>query len=210
MRALVKAITAVAVLALVAGVIAVIYKYTNGFNEGFKTFYVEHNGEQILTADSNIEFEPNVEYRFDVKYTFEKSDAKPLDYNVKILPNATYDFDFTADDKRYKYSKAKELTQAFTVDKQDTYFTVSFTREQTLTKVLSAVYGTDKVIVPSDLDNKCPKPYILVISSYNDSVKYNMRFNIKGVSNNGKEVTGGFEIDEIVLNPDGIIFGGSQ
>ena len=207
---LVKAITAVAAVALVVGAIAVIYKYTNGFNEAFKTFYVEYDGEKILTADSIIEFEPNVEYRFDVKYTFEKSDAKPLDYNVKIIPNATYDFDFTADDKRYKYSKAKELTAVFNVAKQDTFFTVLFTQEQTLTKVIGAVYDTDKVIVPSDLDDNCAKPYILVVSSYNDSVKYNIRFNIKGVSNNGKEVTGGFEIDEIVLDPDGIIFGGSQ
>ena len=207
---LVKAITAVAAVALVVGAIAVIYKYTNGLNEAFKTFYVEYDGEKILTADSIIEFEPNVEYRFDVKYTFEKSDAKPLDYNVKIIPNATYDFDFTADDKRYKYSKAKELTAVFNVAKQDTFFTVLFTQEQTLTKVIGAVYDTDKVIVPSDLDDNCAKPYILVVSSYNDSVKYNIRFNIKGVSNNGKEVTGGFEIDEIVLDPDGIIFGGSQ
>lgn len=207
MRVFVKAIVGIAVLTLIAGVIAVIYKYTNGFNEDFKTFYVEHNGKQILTADSKIEFEPNTEYRFDVKYTFEKSDAKPLDYNVKIIPNTAYDFDFTADDKRYKYSKAKELTQAFAVDKKDTYFTVSFTQEQTLTKVLGNVYGTDRIIVPSDLDEKCPMPYILVISSYNDSVKYNIRFCIKGVSNNGKDVTGGFEIEGITLDPTEIVFG---
>ena len=210
MRTLVKAIVGIAVLALIAGAIAVIYKYTNGFNEDFKTFYVEHNGKQILTTDSKMEFEPNTEYRFDVKYTFEKSDAKPLDYNVKIIPNATYDFDFTAEDKRYKYSKAKELTQAFTVDKQDTFFTVSFTQEQMLAKILGNIYGTDKVIVPSDLDDKLPMPYALAVSSYNDSVKYNIRFCIKGVSNNGNEVTGGFEIEGITLDPDGIVFTGES
>lgn len=209
MRALVKAITAVAAVALVAGAIAVIYKYTNGFNEAFKTFYVEYDGEKILTTDVKQEFEPNVEYRFEVKYTFEQSDAKPLDYNVRIIPNAANDFDFTVDDRIYKYSKAKELTQAFTVYKQDTFFTVSFTQEQTLTKILGNIYDTDRIILPSDLDDKCPMPYILVVSSYNDSVKYNMRFNIKGVSNNGKDVTGGFDIGGITLDPDGIIFGGS-
>lgn len=210
MKTLVKALVGVAVLAFIAGAIAVIYKYTNGFNEEFKTFYVEYNGEKILTADVKYEFEPDKEYRLDVKYTFEKSDAKPLDYNVKILPNAEYDFDFTADDKRYKYSKAKELTQAFGIDKHETYFTMSVTQEQTLSKVLGNVYGTDKVILPSDLDDKCSLPYILVVSSYNDSVKYNIRFCITGVSNNGKDVTGEFEITGITLDPDGIVFTGES
>lgn len=210
MRTLVKAITAVAAVALVAGAIAVIYKYTNGFNEAFKTFYVEHDGEKILTTDVKYEFQPNVEYRFDVKYTFEQSDAKPLDYNVRIMPNAAYDFDFTANDRIYKYSKAKELTTAFDVDKHETYFTLVFTQEQTLTKVLGNVYGTDRIILPSDLDDKCPMPYTLVVSSYNDSVKYNIRFCITGVSNNGKDVTGEFEIDGITLDPDGIVFTGES
>lgn len=209
MRTLAKAITAVAVLTLVVGAIAVIYKYTNGFNEEFKTFYIEYNGQKILTNDVKYEFEPNVEYRFDVKYTFEQSNAKPLDYNVRIIPNAANDFDFTADDRIYKYSKAKELTTAFSVDKHETYFTLVFTQEQTLTKVLGSVYGTDRIILPSDLDDKCPMPYTLVVSSYNDSVRFNIRFRIAGVSNNGKDVTGGFEIDGITLDPDGIIFGGS-
>lgn len=210
MRTLAKAITAVAVLTLVVGAIAVIYKYTNGFNEDFKTFYIEYNGQKILTNDVKYEFEPNKEYRLNVKYTFEKSDAKPLDYNVKILPNAAYDFDFTADDKTYRYSKAKELTQAFDIAKHETYFTMSFAEEQTLTKILGSVYGTDKIILPSDLDDKCPLPYMLVVSSYNDSVKYNIRFCINGVSNNGKDVTGEFDIGGITLDPDGIVFTGEN
>ena len=53
-------------------------------------------------------------------------------------------------------------------------------------------------------------PYTLVVSSYNDSVRFNIRFRIAGVSNNGKDVTGGFEIDGITLDLDGIVFGGSQ
>ena len=114
MRTLVNVVVSVAVVAVIVGAIAVIYKYTNGFNETFKTFYVEYNGEKILTTDVKQEFEPNVEYRFDVKYTFEQSDAKPLDYNVRIIPNAANDFDFTADDRTYQYSKAKELTTALT------------------------------------------------------------------------------------------------
>ena len=49
-----KIIGIILVLLLVAGLIAVIYKFTNGFNEDFKTFYVEHEGKQILAQDSEM------------------------------------------------------------------------------------------------------------------------------------------------------------
>ena len=41
-----KVIGVILVLALLAGIVAVIYRFTNGFNEDFKTFYVEHDGKQ--------------------------------------------------------------------------------------------------------------------------------------------------------------------
>ena len=43
-----KVIGVILVLLLLAGIVAVIYRFTNGFNEDFKTFYVEYDGEQIL------------------------------------------------------------------------------------------------------------------------------------------------------------------
>ena len=49
-----KVIGVILVLLLLAGIVAVIYRFTNGFNEDFKTFYVEYDGEQILTADSKL------------------------------------------------------------------------------------------------------------------------------------------------------------
>ena len=73
-----KVIGIVLVLLLLAGIVAVIYRFTNGFNEDFKTFYVEHDGEQILSADSKMSFKAGETYRFDVKYTFDtdKSETK--------------------------------------------------------------------------------------------------------------------------------------
>lgn len=49
-----KVIGVILVLLSLAGIIAIIYRFTNGFNEDFKTFYVEYDGEQILTADSKL------------------------------------------------------------------------------------------------------------------------------------------------------------
>ena len=48
-----KVIGVILVLLLLAGIVAVIYRFTNGFNEDFKTFYVEYDGEQILRRRAN-------------------------------------------------------------------------------------------------------------------------------------------------------------
>lgn len=40
-----KVIGVILVLLLLAGIVAVIYRFTNGFNEDFKTFYVEYDGD---------------------------------------------------------------------------------------------------------------------------------------------------------------------
>ena len=49
-----KVIGVILVLLLLAGLVAIIYKFTNGFNEDFKTFYVEYGGKQILTTESEM------------------------------------------------------------------------------------------------------------------------------------------------------------
>ena len=72
------------VVLLIAATLGFTYKYTNGFNEDLKTFYVEHNGKQILTTESKLTFKKEVVQRFDVKYTFDKDDAEPKGYKVKI------------------------------------------------------------------------------------------------------------------------------
>ena len=207
---LVKVIVAVLAVALIAGIIGIIYKYTNGFNEDFKTFYVEYDGEQILTAETNKVFEPNVTHRFDVKYTFDSDDAEPKDFSVKVVPYCTKDFEFTVDEKQYVYSKAKELTTAFDIKKFETYFELTLSDEQSLRNVLSSIYDSTAIVVPSDLDETNKYLYSLAISSYNGKVQYNIRFCIDGVSNNGKPVTGGFDITDVTLNPDGIVFTGGS
>lgn len=90
-----KIIGIILVLLLLAGLVAIIYKFTNGFNEDFKTFYVEYGGEQILTTESEMHLTSGNTHRFDVKYTFDTENTEPKGYNVKIVPNAQRDFDFT-------------------------------------------------------------------------------------------------------------------
>ena len=193
-----KIIGIILVLLLLAGLVAIIYRFTNGFNEDFKTFYVEYGGEQILTTESEMHLTSGNTHRFDVKYTFDTENAEPKGYNVKVVPNAQRDFDFTVDGERYLYSKQGDMTAAFGLKKSDTYFELTIPEDFSLEYALQSCYPDKEVIVPEEADTGNLQPYMLVISSYNDSVVYHIALSV------GAEVTG------VELDPDHIIFTGSQ
>ena len=191
-----KIIGIILVLLLVAGLVAVIYKFTNGFNEDFKTFYVEHDGEQILSADSKMSFKAGETYRFDVKYTFDTGQTEARDYSVEIVPNAEQDFEYTVDGETYLYSKAGDLSAAFSLKKQKSYFEITLREEMTVQSVLETVHPGQQVKVPETAADENPFPYALIVSSYNGNVSYHIAFNL------GADVTG------ITLDPPQIIFTG--
>lgn len=191
-----KIIGIILVLLLVAGLVAVIYKFTNGFNEDFKTFYVEHDGEQILSADSKMSFKAGETYRFDVKYTFDTDKSETKDYSVTIVPNVEKDFEYTVDGETYLYSKAGDLSAAFALNKQDSYFAITLREDMTLQSVLEAIHPGQQVEVPENASDGNPFPYALIVSSYNGNVNYHIAFNL------GADVTG------ITLEPSQIIFTG--
>ena len=193
-----KIIGIILVLLLLAGLVAIIYRFTNGFNEDFKTFYVEYGGEQILTTESEMHLVSGNTHRFDVKHTFDTEDAEPKGYNVKVVPNAQRDFDFTVDGERYLYSKQGDMTAAFGLKKSDTYFELVIPEDFSLEYALQSCYPGKEVVVPEEATDANAYPYMLVISSYNDSVVYHIALSV------GAEVTG------VTLDPDHIIFTGSQ
>ena len=189
-----KIIGIILVLLLVAGLVAVIYKFTNGFNEDFKTFYVEHDGEQILSADSKMSFKAGETYRFDVKYTFDTGQTEARDYSVEIVPNAEQDFEYTVDGETYLYSKAGDLSSAFSLKKQKSYFEITLREDMTVQSVLETVHPGQQVKVPENAADVFP--YVLCISSYNGNVSYRIAFDL------GADVTG------ITIDPPGIVFTG--
>ena len=191
-----KIIGIILVLLLLAGLVAIIYKFTNGFNEDFKTFYVEYGGEQILTTESEMHLTSGNTHRFDVKYTFDTENTEPKGYNVKVVPNAQRDFDFTVDGERYLYSKQGDMTAAFGLKKSDTYFEFVIPEDFSLEYALQSCYPDKEVIVPEEAVGTNAYPYMLVISSYNDSVVYRIALSV------GAEVTG------VTIDPSHIIFTG--
>ena len=193
-----KVIGVILVLLLLAGIVAVIYRFTNGFNEDFKTFYVEYDGEQILTADSKLHLVEGQTHRFDVKYTFDTGNSEPKGYNVKVIPNAERDFDFTVDGERYLYSKQDDMSAAFGLKKSDTYFELTIPQDFSLKYALQSCYPGKEVIVPEEAISSNAYPYMLVVSSYNGNMVYHIALSV------GTEVTG------VTLDPSQIIFTGSQ
>ena len=165
-----KVIGIVLVLLLLAGIVAVIYRFTNGFNEDFKTFYVEYDGEQILSADSKMSFKAGETYRFDVKYTFDTDKSETKDYSVTIVPNAENDLEYTVEGEPYLYYKAGDLSVAFGLRKHDTYFEIVTAEDTGLTGVLESKYLGQTVEIPESAASENPYPFKLVISSYNESV----------------------------------------
>lgn len=191
-----KIIGIILVLLLAAGLVAVIYKFTNGFNEDFKTFYVEHEGKQILSENSEMTFTKGKTHRFDVKYTFDTGQAEARDYSGEIVPNAEQDFEYTVDGETYLYSKTGELSAAFSLKKQKSYFEITLREDMTIQSVLETVYPGQQVEVPETAADENPFPYTLIVSSYNGNVSYRIAFDL------GTDVTG------ITLDPSQIIFTG--
>lgn len=186
-----KVITGVIVVLVVALAVGLIFKFTNGFNEDFKTFYLEQDGKQILTSETEKAFVQGEQYRYEVKYTFDSGKSESKGYNVKVVPNGKIKLSFKADGKQYSYADAKELTSAFNIKKEASAFTLSVPKELTLKSVLEKVYG--KTV---EVEEQKGYLYTLVVSSYNEKVTYKINF---GLSIN---------VEGIELDKDGIVFGG--
>ena len=191
-----KVIGIILVLALLAGLVTVIYKFTNGFNEDFKTFYVEHEGKQFLSAQNDLVLEDAGVHRFDVKYTFDTEQSETKDYAVEIVSNAEQDFEYLVDGEPHLFSRAGDLSAAFDLNKQATYFEITTADGMTLQSVLERCHAGQTVEVPADAEKGNAYPYQLIVTSYNGSVSYRIAFSV------GMTVTG------ITLDPPSIVFTG--
>lgn len=174
-----QAISSLLLLLVLFGVFGLLFTFTNGFKEDFKTFYVSYNGQDIFATESKLDLARDQEHRFDVTYTFEfldEGEEVNTDYSVKIVPNADQDFTFTVDGENVKYSSVGELTSVFNLQKYDMYFTLSLDGGMSLEKVLEAVYGKD-VTAPEEGEYPDPYLYTLVVTSYDGSVTYYIDMN---------------------------------
>ncbi len=155
---------------------------------------MEYEGKQILSENSEMTFTEGKTHRFDVKYTFDTGQTEARDYSVEIVPNAEQDFEYTVDGETYLYSKTGDLSAAFSLKKQKSYFEITLREDMTVQSVLETVHPGQQVKVPENAADVFP--YVLCISSYNGNVSYRIAFDL------GADVTG------ITLDPPGIVFTG--
>lgn len=196
MKGLISFILTLAVIALIGGIIAMTYKYTDGFSSDFKTFYLVHDGKEILTTETKAAFVGGEKYKYEVKYVFESNDAEKKGFTVKVLPNTEKDFEYTVAGSKYKYSNLKDLTAAFDIHTAEDSFEISISENFGLIDVVKYMHGGQEVILGTTAD--ISYPFKLEVTSYNEAVKYTILFNI--VSTAG--VTG------VTLDPTEIVFGG--
>lgn len=172
-----KIISYVLIFLVITGVIGFIFTFTNGFNEDFKTFYIEYEGESILSSDKKLVLDRGQEHRFDVKYTFDFNNEESHGYKVAIYANddESNSFDFTLDGDVYAYYAEGDITSAFDITLNDTYFTITVPEEATVKDVLQKLYPYSVIEVPTE-GLKMMYPFTMVVSSYNEKVTYQLDF----------------------------------
>ena len=188
------ALILVAIVALIVGVIVYFSKMTNGFQEDFKTFYLEYEGKEITAKESKLSLNPDSENRFDIKYFvgFEPNENADNTYSVEIIPNGAYgDLVYTVDGKKYCYGDMENFAGIFKVERNEKYFTVTAPKEVTLMALLSAKYPEQAVELSGDFAEENNYYYTLRVSTYSGSTVYNINFN--------------FNL-RISLDKDGIVF----
>lgn len=175
LNVLVKAIVCVCAIAVLAGILGFVARYTNNFTSEFKTLYVKFGDKTIMEDTKGVYIEQNREHRFDVGYSlgFLNKDNNN-DFRVRIVPNT--EFEYTVDGKTYLYSKIEDLTECFTVQLHDGYFTL--TEEKDLPDMIQTLYVSKVVTgVPRALDSG--KDYFLLeISNPDKSMKIRIAFNL--------------------------------
>lgn len=176
-----KIITAICYIALAVVVVLgvmFLYRFTDGFNDDFKTFYLVHNGEDVMTAKTQATFSARSKERYDVKYTLKlgKEDT-PKDYSVKIVPNTAVDFEYEIGNSYYRWSDFDDLSEAFRLKKESTYFTLTLPIFHTIEDMLAYLHPKALVTIHDEL----PKDsyfYTLVVSSYNKKSVYKIDFRL--------------------------------
>ena len=176
-----KVIAAVLIFLLLAGIIGVVFAFTNGGNEEFKTFYIERDGKKILASETSDVFYTESSVTYSVHYTFDVGTMDRRDYIVKILPNEEQSFDYMVDGERTAWkSLGEKAALPFRIDKGENGFTVTSLVgfDGGMKNALELIHPGKRVELPEDFDTE--KPYFtLYVASYNEAVRFYIRFSLQ-------------------------------
>lgn len=182
---------ALLVLIVLVGVVA---RFTNGFTDDFKTFYVKVEDKEIMSGSGGYEITRAKPMQVEVKYTFSFATDENKGYNVKIVPNAadkSKDFSFTVNGESRQFQAETDLTDGFEIEKSESTFKVT-PKGENLTGMLQTIYpGLDTARIEEKAYNDM---FALVVSSYNEKASVTIYFTLSS------KVTG------IRLDKEAIVF----
>ena len=163
----------VGIVLVVIIIVGVAARFTNGFTDDFKTFYLKVEDKEIMSNSGGYEITRAKPMQVEVKYTFSFATDENKGYNVKIVPNAadkSKDFSFTVNGESKSFQSMQDLTDGFEIEKSESTFKVT-PKGETLTGVLQAIYpGLDTAHIEEKAYNDM---FALVVSSYKREVERN-------------------------------------
>lgn len=151
MKAFNKIITYVLIVAVLLGVFGLFYAFVGN---GQSNYYVEYGNKQISRKRTNIELPKNAYSLFYVKsILFDKSFVSADDYEVNIYLDRdnVADIGFTVDGIKYGLHGDIDFSQAFKVDKQDGFFIIYLSAENSISQILQACYPNKTIVVDEDI-----------------------------------------------------------
>ena len=168
----------VGIVLVVIIIVGVVARFTNGFTDDFKTFYLKAEDKEIMSGSGGYEITRAKPMQVEVKYTFSFATDENKGYNVKIVPNAAdknQDFSFTVSGESKSFQSLQDLTDGFEIEKSESTFRVT-PKGENLTGVLQAIYpGLDTAHIEEKAYNDM---FTLVVSSYNEKASVTIYFTL--------------------------------
>ena len=159
-------------------IVGVVARFTNGFTDDFKTFYLKVEDKEIMSSSGGYEFTNAKPMQAEVKYTFSFATDENKGYNVKIVPNAadkSKDFSFMVNGESRQFQAETDLTDGFEIEKSESSFRVT-PKGENLTGVLQTIYpGLDTAYIEEKAYNDM---FALVVSSYNEKASVTIYFTL--------------------------------
>ena len=168
----------VGIVLVVIIIVGVVARFTNGFTDDFKTFYLKVEEKEIMSSSGGYEITRAKPMQVEVKYTFSFATDENKGYNIKIVPNAAdknQDFSFTVSGESKSFQSLQDLTDGFEIEKSESTFKVT-PKGENLTGVLQAIYpGLDTAHIEEKAYNDM---FALVVSSYNEKASVTIYFTL--------------------------------
>lgn len=173
----VRMVLFVVIFLLLVAALGIVFHFTNGGKEDFKTFYLVHNGKTITASKSNMLLDPKEDQCFETKYLVGTSKGE-RNYTVSIVANEDADFKFIVDGAAHMWSDLGDITECFDLKKEAGAFTLLNLSDLSLERVLSTLFPLGEIVFIGETDLVSSFFYKLIVTSCDGKVSYEIAFSV--------------------------------